>query len=127
MGPPEGRRRHGSAWRTHVSVRPPSGTPDPCVPNPCGDQTVCTSVNGRPLCTCLPGLLGTPQTGCREECRVSTDCAEHLACIGNKCVDPCQGACGIAAVCDVDNHRAVCACPAGYAGNPYLQCFLSGE
>ncbi|KAF0298054.1 Neurogenic locus notch 3 [Amphibalanus amphitrite] len=71
-----------------ATIRPPSGTPDPCVPNPCGDQTVCTSVNGRPLCTCLPGLLGSPQTGCREECRVSTDCAEDLACIGNKCPVP---------------------------------------
>ncbi|KAF0298053.1 Neurogenic locus notch 1 [Amphibalanus amphitrite] len=96
---------------------------DPCQPNPCGPYSTCKDINGRPTCSCLPEYLGSPPN-CRPECVVSSDCASYLACVGEKCVDPCPGHCGANADCRVSSHTPVCTCRAGYTGDPFVECRL---
>jgi hypothetical protein len=50
-----------------------------------------------------------------------------LACIEQKCVDPCPGTCGANAKCDVRNHSPICTCIDGYTGNPFTECTRIGE
>lgn len=45
-----------------------------------------------------------------------------MACINNRCVDPCPGICGVHAICDVSNHIPSCSCPTGYSGNAFIAC-----
>lgn len=47
-----------------------------------------------------------------------------MACINHKCVDPCPGACGINARCDVNKHLPICSCLPGYTGDPFSHCNL---
>lgn len=64
-----------------------------------------------------------PKSG--PECEVDDDCADHKYCNPNTktCDDPCQTKhCGINALCNATNHRAVCQCIAGYTGDPELLC-----
>ena len=68
--------------------------------------------------------MGNPVTGCYPECLNHDECRGHLACSGFKCIDPCIGACGIDAKCEVVNHNAICSCPKGYTGHPYNRCIL---
>lgn len=93
---------------------------DPCDLNPCGSNTRCN--NG--VCICLPEYQGDPYVGCRPECITNIDCAHNRACIRNKCLDPCPGTCGRNALCSVYNHVSVCTCPAGMAGNAFVQCSI---
>jgi len=59
----------------------------------------------------------------RPECTSDPECPIHLACIQEKCQDPCFTAkCGVNAECKVNNHRAVCVCRVGYIGDPYSIC-----
>lgn len=97
------------------------GPVSPCEPSPCGANSVCRVVDGRPTCSCLVGYFGAPPN-CRPECLVSAECSQHLACINQKCVDPCDGTCGINAKCQVVNHNPICSCPADYMGDPFEQC-----
>lgn len=96
--------------------------PTPCEPSPCGANAVCKQQNLAGSCTCLPEYLGNPYEGCRPECTINTDCAPNKACIRNKCQDPCPGACGSLASCNVVNHLPSCSCPLGYTGDPYSRC-----
>lgn len=41
------------------------------------------------------------------------------------CINPCRGACGEGAYCDVRNGRAICSCPEHYQGNPDNRCVYS--
>lgn len=82
---------------------------DPCYPSPCGQNGHCRVINGIASCT-------------YPECIINQDCSRDKACFGQKCRDPCVGACGINALCQVVNHDAVCSCPAGYYGEPKQQC-----
>lgn len=91
---------------------------DPCYPSPCGPNTQCR--DGR--CFCLPEYQGDPNIGCRPECTMNNECPTQLACIKNKCKDPCPGTCGHNAVCNVYNHIPICTCPAGMSGNAFIQC-----
>jgi len=102
-----------------VEVEQPPG--NPCVPSPCGPNSQCREVNGQAVCSCLPTFIGSPP-GCRPECTVSSECAQHLACVNQKCVDPCPGTCGQKAQCRVLNHSPVCSCPPGYTGDPFRRC-----
>lgn len=96
---------------------------DPCMPSPCGPNTVCRVSNGVAVCECLAGFSGSPMTsGCRPECVISADCARNRACVNNKCVDPCPGVCGYRAVCQVINHSPVCSCPQPLLGDPFTEC-----
>lgn len=74
----------------------------------------------------MPEYQGDPYVGCRPECVTNTDCALDRACIRNKCMDPCPNTCGQNALCSVYNHVPMCTCPAGMAGNAFVQCSLAG-
>ena len=107
--------------------RPPPVEPvvvDPCNPNPCGVNAIARRVGDYCQCTCPPGLQGDPYGECRPECTIDSDCRSTLACIAQKCKDPCvyDNQCGINAICEVRNHRANCICPPGYEGNAYQIC-----
>lgn len=53
---------------------------------------------------------------------LNSDCSRDRACVGNKCIDPCPGTCGILAVCDVIGHVPMCSCPRGMIGNAFIRC-----
>lgn len=100
---------------------PTPSAPNPCVPSPCGPYSQCRDVGGTPSCSCLRNYIGSPPN-CKPECTINSDCASSLACINEKCKDPCPGSCGIAALCEVRNHNPVCICPTGYAGDAFVSC-----
>lgn len=96
---------------------------DPCHPTPCGPNSQCRTINEQAVCSCLPNYMGSPPQ-CRPECVVSSECPLDKACTNQKCLDPCPNTCGILALCSVRNHNPICACPAGYSGDPFSQCAL---
>lgn len=91
---------------------------DPCTPSPCGSNSLCH--NGQ--CSCLPEYHGDPNVGCRPECVLNSDCARNRACVRNKCIDPCPGTCGQKALCEINNHIAMCRCPERMTGNAFVLC-----
>ena len=93
----------------------------PCYPSPCGPNAACKPLGDTPMCSCVPGYKGAPPN-CRPECVINDECSKSQACVNNKCVDPCSGACGVDAECSVRNHLAVCKCRAGYQGDPFRRC-----
>lgn len=99
---------------------------DPCMPSPCGPNSQCRDINGSPSCSCLPTYIGSPPN-CRPECTINSECPSNLACIQQKCRDPCPGACGSGAVCSVINHTPICTCPDGYTGDPFSYCQLKPQ
>lgn len=96
---------------------------DPCVPSPCGSFSQCRDIGGVPACTCLINYIGQPPN-CRPECTINSECSSNMACINEKCRDPCPGSCGFGARCMVTNHIPICNCPEGYTGNPFENCNL---
>lgn len=94
---------------------------DPCSPSPCGPNSRCQVVNDQAVCTCLPEYTGSPP-GCRPECVVSSECPPNLACVNQKCTNPCPGTCGLGADCNVIHHSPICACRPKYTGNPFTRC-----
>jgi hypothetical protein len=94
---------------------------DPCAASPCGPNSQCRAPNGYAICSCLPNYIGSPPS-CRPECIISSDCALNKACINERCGDPCPGVCGNNAKCQVINHSAVCSCPLGQTGDPFVRC-----
>ena len=106
--------------------RPSTTSPrpvDPCRPSPCGINAECRERNGAASCTCLPGLFGDPYIECKPECTINPECAITLACVRQKCVDPCPGVCGAHATCSVNNHSPNCRCEPGYTGDPFTACY----
>jgi hypothetical protein len=94
---------------------------NPCQPSPCGPNSQCRVVGDSPSCSCLNEYVGSPPN-CRPECVRNSDCSNNLACINQKCKDPCVGACGLNAECRVVSHTPMCICTAGYIGDPFSQC-----
>lgn len=94
---------------------------NPCEPSPCGANSVCRIAGEHPTCSCLPGYSGAPPS-CRPECVVSSECQHNLACINQKCHDPCPGTCGYNAECTVIKHNPICSCRDGYVGDPFERC-----
>jgi hypothetical protein len=94
----------------------------PCNPSPCGFNAKCIERNGAGSCVCLPEHYGNPYEGCKPECTLNSDCALNLACINNKCKDPCPGVCGINADCTSINHIPTCSCKPGYEGDAFKSC-----
>lgn len=94
---------------------------NPCVPSPCGPNSVCQAYGTTPSCSCLPNYIGNPPN-CRPECTINSECSSNLACIREKCKDPCPGSCGVNAQCNVFNHVPVCTCPEGFTGDPFSSC-----
>jgi hypothetical protein len=100
---------------------------DPCsVTEICGANTECRNERDRPVCVCLSGHVGDPFTGCvRGECVSNTECRENQACQDYKCINPCDQSCGQQAVCQPQNHVAICRCPRGFTGDPFRVCKCS--
>lgn len=96
---------------------------DPCVPSPCGLNAQCKTIGESPSCSCLPEFTGSPPN-CRPECISNTECPNHLACINQKCKDPCPGVCGTNSECRVVSHTPNCVCIVGYVGDPFSGCIL---
>lgn len=99
---------------------------NPCNPSPCGPNSRCQQSNGQAVCSCVPGYRGSPPT-CRPECAVSLECPLKEACNNQKCINPCLGACGTAAICDVINHNPICTCPPSFTGDPFVRCTIIGK
>jgi len=93
----------------------------PCKPDPCGPNSQCRPRGDKSECACLPSFIGSPPN-CRAECVSNSECANHLACINQKCQDPCVGSCGANANCYVVSHTPMCTCMNGYTGDPFTQC-----
>ncbi|KAF4526820.1 hypothetical protein B566_EDAN018173, partial [Ephemera danica] len=96
---------------------------NPCNPSPCGLNAICKERNGAGSCTCIPEFIGDPYKGCSPECESNSQCSQHLACVGNKCRDPCEGVCGVYAQCRAMNHIPSCYCAAGFTGDPHKYCY----
>lgn len=94
---------------------------NPCQPSPCGFNSQCKLIGESPSCSCLPNFLGSPPN-CRPECVSNSECDNQLACINQKCQDPCVGVCGLNAECRVVSHTPNCACLANFFGDPFSQC-----
>lgn len=108
----------------HVVEPPPTEkSGNPCIPSPCGPNSKCLDVRGSPACSCLPDYLGRPPN-CRPECLSSADCPANLACVNQRCSNPCIGACGLHSVCTVIKHRPACECVPGYTGDPFSGCAI---
>lgn len=103
-----------------VPIRPPIES-DPCLSSPCGPNSVCYNRNGIASCSCQPNFEGSPPN-CQPECTINEDCTSDLACIQQKCRDPCPGSCGLNANCHVMNHISICICNEGFSGNAFIQC-----
>lgn len=97
----------------------PSG--NPCVPSPCGSNSVCKVIDNHAACSCLPNYIGR-SPNCRPECSINSECPGNLACLNEKCRDPCPGSCGIATTCIVLNHSPICQCEIGFTGDPFVGC-----
>lgn len=95
----------------------------PCKPNPCGPNSHCQARGDRSECTCLSGFVGNPPN-CRAECVSNSECANHLACINQKCQNPCIGSCGANANCHVVSHTPMCSCVDDFTGDPFTQCIF---
>lgn len=114
-----------NVWISCLAPPPPPAAPvyvNPCMPSPCGPYSQCRDAQGSASCSCLPEYTGAPPS-CRPECMINAECLSNLACIREKCRDPCPGSCGAGAICNVINHTPVCTCPEGYTGDPFTSCF----
>ena len=66
---------------------------------------------------------GNPYTGCRAECTYDSDCPRGKpVCYYSKCVNPCEGACGVSANCELRGTTPVCSCPRDMTGDPFVSC-----
>lgn len=91
------------------------------MPTPCGPNSDCQERGDTFACSCLQGYIGVPPS-CRPECTINPECPPHLACMQQKCRNPCNGICGVNAQCSVVNHHASCSCLENYSGDPFSQC-----
>lgn len=94
-----------------------------CVPSPCGPNSQCRDSGGSPSCSCLLSYVGSPPN-CKPECTINAECPSNLACMREKCRDPCPGSCGVSAICNVLNHTPVCSCHEGFTGDPFTMCHM---
>lgn len=113
--------------RCYPFVTPIQNVPaeNPCLPSPCGPFSECRDINGISSCTCLPNYIGAPPA-CRPECTINADCPSNLACINQKCKDPCPGSCGLNAQCTVKKNMPICICIDNYVGDAFTECKIQG-
>lgn len=104
-----------------TAVEQPRPSGNPCINNPCGPFSQCRAIGDTPACSCLPNYIGRAPN-CRPECIISAECPSNLACINEKCSDPCVGACGVHTKCTAVNHNSICQCEHGYTGDPFSSC-----
>lgn len=98
----------------------------PClVQDPCGKNAECYVYGNRPECRCLSGYRGNAYERCHiVGCRSNSDCPSDKQCENSQCINPCvyDNSCSSRAECSPQNHMAVCKCPPGLIGNPYVDC-----
>lgn len=108
---------------------------DVCLNNQCGVNALCKAFNHGAICYCAPGYTGNAHYECTNEpkhtgeiippeCYSDSDCTYDKTCRNERCVNPCRidKVCAANAFCSVTNHEAICRCPAGYEGNPRVEC-----
>jgi len=95
---------------------------NPCAYGACGENAHCEVRRNIVECKCPQFFKGNPKIRCTVECTQHDDCPSHQACIELSCGDPCDGACGTGADCEVRDHKAICSCPKGFTGHPYDRC-----
>lgn len=99
---------------------------NPClVEDPCGINSECYVARNNAECRCLSGYRGNPYDKCIVvECTSNSDCPNDRQCINSQCINPCiyENPCSPRAECKVQNHVALCRCPSGFIGNPYIDC-----
>lgn len=101
----------------------PEQKTDICENVRCGANADCVEQGKIYTCVCKAGFSGNPWLACRPECTLNTDCELTKACMNSKCINPCTGACGVDALCDIVNHVPVCYCPPDFSGDPFVSCF----
>uniref|UniRef100_A0A8D8WK56 EGF-like domain-containing protein n=1 Tax=Cacopsylla melanoneura TaxID=428564 RepID=A0A8D8WK56_9HEMI len=95
----------------------------PCASGACASTAQCEVRNHRAVCSCPQGYLGDPYTSCRAECLTHTDCpTDRPSCLGNQCMNPCIGQCGVNAKCEVRGATPICSCPRDMTGDPFVRC-----
>lgn len=59
------------------------------------------------------------------ECISNDQCRPTEICLHRICVNPCTVAnpCALSAQCEVTNNKAVCRCPSGLIGDPFIGCY----
>lgn len=90
----------------------------------CGKGAECIRVSShRAVCQCPKNYIGNPYTECRAECYGDVDCPGNKpACIYGVCKNPCDGACGVNADCNLRGLTPVCSCPRDMTGDPFISC-----
>lgn len=92
-------------------------------PCKCGQSAECRVVNHQAKCTCPKTWVGNPYVSCRPECTTHSECpSDKPACLYQKCMNPCDGVCGINADCNLRGITPVCSCPKHMTGNPFVSC-----
>lgn len=94
---------------------------NPCVPSPCGPNSVCRAVNNHAACSCVSNYIGRAPN-CRPECTINEECPNNRACQNERCRDPCPGSCGAHTTCVVVKHSPMCSCEIGFTGDPFSGC-----
>lgn len=99
---------------------------NPCVyGKKCAARAECIARDHDAFCKCPQGFVGNPEVNCalepKLECSQDSDCSpNNLACINNKCQNPCDELkpCSQPAKCQVipstPVRTMVCICPDGY-------------
>lgn len=94
-------------------------------PCKCGTNAECQVVNHQARCSCPNNWQGNPLISCHPECTTHSDCPRNKpACLYQKCMNPCEGACGVNADCNLRDITPVCSCPRHMTGNPFVSCRL---
>lgn len=94
---------------------------DPCL-NPtysCEENKKCETRRHRPVCVCKAGFVVNEygELTCapdKRECQRNDECASNMACMENKCKNPCvsgrEPACPADKACQVLDHKPLCIC-----------------
>eukprot|EP00096_Caligus_rogercresseyi_P003584 TRINITY_DN1682_c0_g1_i1.p1 TRINITY_DN1682_c0_g1~~TRINITY_DN1682_c0_g1_i1.p1 ORF type:complete len:844 (-),score=166.73 TRINITY_DN1682_c0_g1_i1:574-3105(-) len=101
-----------------------------CVPacrdGVCGESANCQARSHKPICSCPENFLGDAYSRCYTECVNHSECSDNKACVAFKCKDPCfepdPNVCGLGADCEAKGHKAICSCPRGFTGDPFVSC-----
>ena len=100
---------------------------NPCLTdNPCAPTATCRTTQHNAACICPPGTLGDPLVACSPkgdpignivpECTFDSECPSGLACLDEKCKNPCYelDPCDRSAICEVVDtvpfRTMICSC-----------------
>ena len=101
---------------------------NPCVfgGDQCGTNALCRVTLHRPQCYCPTGMQGNPTVICIPVgCQSHDDCSTDEVCdrLNRVCVKVCETVtCAPRASCEGIEHEALCKCPPGQRGNPFIRC-----